>query len=148
MTARAPGGPPCQIGMLASLRRVQPEHAGRVVLVSSTADPVPARSTGARLPAWRVHIMGAPVVIDDEERSDFIAAEACLQVLCRLPLPAARKLYMAQAHLEFDDSIAELGRWLASNPVDENELDAEINACAREAIARHRAPAVLPPSGW
>lgn len=147
MTTCAPGGPPCQIGMLASLRRVQPEHAGRVVLVSSTADPVPARSTGARLPAWRVHIMGAPVVIDDEERSDFIAAEACLQVLCRLPLPAARRLYLAQAHRRFDDAIQELGRWLASHPLDENELDAEVKECAREAIARHRKPAVLLPIG-
>jgi hypothetical protein len=148
MTARAaPGGPPCQLGMLASLRRVQPEEVGRIVLVSCTADPVVVPGTETRLPAWRVFVMGAPVVIDDEERSHFIVAECCLQALCRLPLPTARTLYLAQAQREADEAVAALGQWLAAHPMDEHELDAEIKSAAREAIARHRAPAVLLPIG-
>lgn len=146
MIARAaPGGPPCQLGMLASLRLVQPEQAGRVVLVSSAADPVVVPATDTRLPAWRVSVMGAPVVIDDEERNYFIAAECCLQAVCRLPLPTARTMYLAQAQRNADEAIAALGQWLAANPMDEHELDAEIKSAAREAIARHRAPAVLLP---
>lgn len=149
MKARAaPGGPPCQLGMLASLRRVQPEQAGRLVLVASTSDPFVVPATGARLPAWRVSVMGAPVVIDDEERSDFIAAECCLQVVCRLPLPTARTMYLAEAQRQADVAVKELRDWLAAHPMDEHELDAEIKAGAREAIARHRQPAVLLPIGW
>lgn len=149
MTARAAaGGPPCQLGMLASLRRVQPEQAGRVVLVSGTADPVAVPAAGTRLPAWRVTVMGAPVVIDDEERCDFIAAECCLQAVCRLPLPTARTMYLAQAQREADAAVKELRDWLAAHPMDEHELDAEIKAGAREAMARHRQPAVLLPTGW
>ena len=144
----APGGPPCQLGMLASLRRVLPEHAGRIVLVSFTADPVAVSATGIRLPAWRVHAMGAPVVIDDEERRDFIVAELCLQAVCRLPLPTARAMYLAQAHREAGAAIEELRAWLAAHPMDEHQLDAEIKSGLREAIARHRAPAVLLPIGW
>lgn len=148
MTAHStPGGPPCQLGMLASLRHVQPEQAGRIVLVSCTADPVVVPATATRLPAWRVSVMGASVVIDDEERSYFIAAECCLQAVCRLPLPTARTMYLAQAQRKADASIAALGQWLAAHPMDEHELDAEIKSAAREAIARHRAPAVLLPIG-
>lgn len=133
--------------MLASLRRVQPEQAGRIVLVSFTADPVVVPATGTRLPAWRVSAMGAPVVIDEEERSDFIVAECCLQAVCRLPLPTARAMYMAQAQRDADEAVAALGQWLTANPMDEHALDAEIKSAAREAIARHRAPAVLLPIG-
>lgn len=149
MNARAtPGRPPYQLGMLASLRRVEPEQVGRIVLVSYTADPIALPASRRRLPAWQVFVMGGPVIIDDEERSHFIVAECCLQAICRLPLPTARKMYLAQAYREADAAIDELRAWLAAHPMDEHELDAEIKAGLREAIARHRAPAVLLPIDW
>lgn len=148
MTARTiPGGPPCQLGMLARLCRVQPEQAGRIVLVSFTADPIVAPATGIRFPAWRVSVMGAPVPIEGEERSDFIAAESCLQAVCRLPLPTEMAMYMAKAQRDADEAIKEMRQWLEAHPMDEHALDREIKSGLRDAIARHRAPAVLLPLG-
>jgi hypothetical protein len=148
MTRRDEDGPiPCQVGTLAQLRRVDPAHAGRIVLVEGP--PTTVRVPGKAFPllAWRVSVMGRDLELDDRMVSDFIVPEICLRPLCLLDTRSARALSRAKAQHDADAAIEQLRRALEEHPMDDAELDLELDSAAREALARHAAPPVLLPLG-
>jgi hypothetical protein len=131
--------------MLAQLKRVEPAHAGRIVLVVGPATTVKAPGQAFPLLAWRVTVMGRDLDIDDIEVSELIVAEVCLQPLCQLAPDQARELIMALAERTAEAAICAFGQALQANPMDQDELDAELLAAAREALARWRSPPALLP---
>jgi hypothetical protein len=148
MTRRDEAGPiPCQVGTLAQLRRVDPAHAGRIVLVEGPPTTVRVPGKGFPLLAWRVSVMGRDLELDDRMVGDFIVPEICLRPLCLLDTRSARALAKAQAWWAAHEAIENLRRALEEHPMDDAELDIELEGAAREALARHAAPPVLLPVG-
>jgi hypothetical protein len=90
--------------------------------------------------------MGCDLELNGSEVSDVVVAEICLQPICRLTLRQARNLLVAQATSQAVAAIRALGRELEANPLDDDELDAELLAAAREALARWASPPVLLPA--
>lgn len=142
---RISGPPPCQVGTLAQLRRVDPAHAGRIVLVENPARPVTAPGAWASMPAWRIYVLGRDLRIAGTDHCNLIAAEACLQPLCVLTPRSARALCRAKAQHDADAAIEQLRRALQEHPMGDAELEIELKSAAREALARHSAPLVLLP---
>ena len=136
---------PCQVGTLAQLRRVDPAHAGRIVLVEGP--PTTARVPGKAFPllAWRVSVMGRDLELEDRLVTDFIVPEVCLRPLCLLSLRSAQALSRAKAQHDVDAAIEQLRRSLEEHPMDDAELDIKLEGAAREALARHSTPPVLLP---
>jgi hypothetical protein len=130
---------------LAQLKRVGPTYAGRIVLVEGPATTVRLPRQAFPLLAWRVFLMGRDVELDGREVSEFIVAEACLQPLCQLTRDEARDLAVAQATRSADAAIQALGLALEANPMDDDELDAELRAAAREALDHWASTPVLLP---
>jgi hypothetical protein len=147
MRARPRRAPPVyQVGLLAQLRRVEPAHAGRIVLVQGPATTVRAPGRAFPLFAWRVAAMGRDLELNGCEVSDVIVAEISLQPICRLTLRQARSLVVAQATSQAEAAVRAFGQALAAHPLDDDELDAELRAAAREALARWASPPVLLPA--
>lgn len=148
MTRRDEGGPPsCQVGTLAQLRRVDPAHAGRIVLVEGP--PTTVRVPGEPFPllAWRVSVMSRDLELDGRTVGDFIVPEVCLRPLCTLSERDAREVARAKAMADAEAAIQEFRRALEECPMDDAELDVELNSAAREALKLHAAPLVLLPLG-
>jgi len=146
MTRHEEDGPiPCQVGTVAQLRRVDPAHAGRIVLVEGP--PTTVRVPGKPFPllAWRVSVMGRVLELDDQTVCDFIVPEVCLRPLCMLSERDAREVARVKAMADAEDAIQELRRSLEDCPMDDAELDIELEGAAREALTRHAAPPVLLP---
>lgn len=144
---RISGPPPCQVGTLAQLRRVDRAYAGRLVLVENSAPPVTAPGAWASMPAWRIYVLGRDLLISGAEYSSLIAAEACLQPLCVLNPRSARALCRAKAQHDADAAVEQLRRALQEHPMGEARLEIELKSAAGEALARHAAPLVLLPLG-
>lgn len=135
---------PCQRAVVAQLRRVAPEHAGRIVVVERRGEPARLQ-TGGVVPTWRIFVMGRDLTADGRDCTDLWAAEPCLRPLCLLAAPWAKKLVLAQLRRDAEAAVAALGRWLADHPLDRALIDASMMGAAREAIARHQARPVLLP---
>ena len=145
MTAKARHRPvPVQPGLVAMLTRVQPEHAGRLVLVETPARPLRAPG-GASIPLWRVYVLGRRLWIGDDDHDTVRVAEPCLTPVTRLGKRAARRLVVAQAQRDADALVAQIGRLLSLSPPDAGEFDAALERAARESLARLAAPPVLLP---
>jgi hypothetical protein len=125
------------------LTRVQPEHAGRLVLIEAPARPL--RMPDGAIPLWRVYVLGRPLWIGDDERDTVLVAEPCLTPVTRLGKRAARRLVVAQAQRDADAIVAQIGRLLSVSPPEAGEFDAALERAARESLARLAAPPVLLP---
>lgn len=145
MTAKARRRlPPVQPGLVATLRRVAPEHLGRLVLVEQPAQPL-RLPDGASMPLWSAYVLGRGLLVDGHERDTVLVAEPCLTPVTRLGKRAARRLVVAQAQRDADAIVAQIGRLLSVSPPEAGEFDAALERAARESLARLAAPPVLLP---
>jgi hypothetical protein len=81
--------------------------------------------------------------LNDRAVSDLIVAEACLKPMCRLTLRQACSLGLALVTNKAEAATRAFGQALEAHPLDDAELDAELRAAAKEALARWASPPVL-----
>lgn len=135
------------VGTLALLRRVAPQHRGRLVLVEYPAPPQPSTRPAANcgpdgLQAWHVYVLGTRLRLDDGSWREAVVAEVCLQPLCRLRQARAKAVIRAQALRDADEAFAELRMHLAAHPMTEKAFESSMERAAIEALGRRNWPAV------
>lgn len=146
MTGRVSSKPPVlQVGTIAQLRRVDPAHAGRIVLVESPAAPVTVPGAPVTMRAWRIYVLGRDLRISGSDLCSLIAAEPCLQPLCVLTERIARAVSRTKARRDAEAAFEQLRSLLEEHPIDDTQLDLELKIGAKEALARQAAPLVLLP---
>jgi hypothetical protein len=122
------------VGVLAQLRRVDVQHAGRLVLVERPAPAQSGEPTGREpVPAWHVFVLGARLSLQGDTWREAEVLETCLQPLCRLPAVIAEVAIEGQAQQDFDEAMNELRDHLHRHPMAHAQLDASLEQAALQA---------------
>jgi len=122
------------VGVLAQLRRVDVQHAGRLVLVERSAPAQSGEPTGREpVPAWHVFVLGARLSLQGDTWREAEVLETCLQPLCRLPAVIAEVAIEEQAQQDFDAAMNELRDHLNRHPMAHAQVDASLQQAALQA---------------
>ncbi len=131
-------------GMIAMLRNVKAEAAGKLVVVRFPVGYVSTlTASGKPVFAWQVLALAGPVELNGASRFDFVVPDRCLVPVSQIEPAGVDALVEARARREIDAALVDVRRALDAHPMTEQELDAAVIR-AVEYVAIEHALEVVP----
>jgi hypothetical protein len=93
--------------------------------------------------AWQVLVLGHdPIDLNGKASREIVVADRCLKPVSQIEPEQVNALAMARAHLDLDEALADIGRYLERHPMTPEAFEARVEAAAEQAHFQHVLEAV------
>ncbi len=122
------------VGMIAMLRRVGPERAGRLVAVRLPVGFVSNLGTPRAVFAWQVVVLGEPLAVDGRRCREIVVADRCLDPVSEVAPQVIEQVVAAGLYADFEQAAANVRSLFADRPMSEDDLDRMTERAAEQAL--------------
>lgn len=134
---RIPGNAIGRVGMVAMLRRVDPESIGRLVAVRLPVGLVSHLGTPRPVFAWQVLMLGEPATVCGKACREVVVADACLEPVSDIAPEVIEDMVRLGLYRDLEEAQSRVRALFADKSLSEEALDAAVQQAADKALIEY-----------